>query len=323
MTHRKETTLQDLETEAWKLKNTFLETIAPYRSDLWKYCRSLTRSPWDAEDLVQETLLKAFASLGQIWQPIHHKSYLFRIATNTWINQWRRKKLIKYTEYEEHYEEVRSAEPFAEYDVYESIELLVTKLPPKQAATILLVDVFSFTAKETAEMLATTEGAVKALLHRARNNLRLAHSKEMEGDSKQAVNKKVKTYPMPDKNVIDALIDTFHKRDPDAMAKLFSEDAHNDIVHVGQEYGREIIRNNSIKDTFLLWQGDLRAELYTLWGRPVVVVSMLEGASWFLKSILYLETEENQIVTKKEYYFCEDLLQEAGQILGLSVHPRN
>ncbi|WP_432767210.1 RNA polymerase sigma factor [Rossellomorea marisflavi] len=44
--------LRDLERE-------FKEKIEPYRSDLWRYCRTLTRSPWDAEDLVQDTLLRA------------------------------------------------------------------------------------------------------------------------------------------------------------------------------------------------------------------------------------------------------------------------
>ncbi|MCK9907264.1 RNA polymerase sigma factor, partial [Frankia sp. Cpl3] len=67
-------------------QNDFLTVIEPHRAALWKYCRYLTGSPWDGEDLFQQTLLKAYAALSQMWQPVVPKTYLFRIASHTWID---------------------------------------------------------------------------------------------------------------------------------------------------------------------------------------------------------------------------------------------
>ncbi|CAH0120392.1 hypothetical protein PAE9249_02911 [Paenibacillus sp. CECT 9249] len=320
MEQHTEADLQNLEQEAWNLKKRFLETVAPYRSDLWRYCRKLTGSPWDAEDLVQETLLKALASLGQIWQPVFPKSYLFRIATNTWINQCRRDNRFELSSYDEEWDDSNRSGHISDFEVYESIELLVHRLSPKQAAAILLAEVFHFTAKETADMLATTEGAMKSLLHRARKNLRSMQTNDEKNRESRSVLER--EYPMPDRKVIDSIIDAFHKRDPEAMAALFSEYAYNDIVHVGQEFGRETIKKYSVRDTFLHWSGALKAFFRMLWDRPVVIVLIDTNQGWQLKSVIYLETLDCSIVYKKEYYFCEDLLLEAAKELDVKLHER-
>src|SRR5215470_19039395 len=78
--------------QAW---HRFLQRTEGIRPDLHRYCRSLTRSIWDAEDLVQDTMLRAFAKLGEFSNPIDNaKSYLFRIATNLWVDRVRRLQTI-------------------------------------------------------------------------------------------------------------------------------------------------------------------------------------------------------------------------------------
>jgi RNA polymerase sigma-70 factor (ECF subfamily) len=75
--------------EAWFR---YLDTIEPLRPTLYRYCRRVTRDIWDAEDLLQDTLLKGFGAIGrgevtsesaQVKGP---RAYLFRIATNLWID---------------------------------------------------------------------------------------------------------------------------------------------------------------------------------------------------------------------------------------------
>src|SRR5215471_10493837 len=70
----------------------YLDLTSPFRPDLHRYCRRLTRDLWDAEDLVQETLLRAFATLsvmnGTIQNP---RGYLVRTATHLWIDMLRRR----------------------------------------------------------------------------------------------------------------------------------------------------------------------------------------------------------------------------------------
>ena len=68
----------------------FLETYEPLRPELFRYCRHLTRSAWDAEDMAQETLARAFVTLGLIEeQPDNPRAWLFRVASNLWLNRAR------------------------------------------------------------------------------------------------------------------------------------------------------------------------------------------------------------------------------------------
>src|SRR6187402_1745613 len=74
--------------ESWRL---FLDTYEPLRPELYRYCRHLTRSPWDAEDMAQEALARAFVSLGLMPEaPASPRAWLFRVASNLWLNRVRR-----------------------------------------------------------------------------------------------------------------------------------------------------------------------------------------------------------------------------------------
>jgi hypothetical protein len=65
----------------------FLGTYEPLRTELYRYCRYLTRSPWDAEDLAQDTLGRAFVTIAQGSEPDNPRAWLFRVASNLWIDQ--------------------------------------------------------------------------------------------------------------------------------------------------------------------------------------------------------------------------------------------
>src|SRR5215468_2234476 len=85
---------QDFTQEVQQVWQRFLQRTEPLRPELHRYCRALTGSVWDAEDLVQDTLLRAFAKLGEFANPIDNpKAYLFRIASNLWVDRFRRTQL--------------------------------------------------------------------------------------------------------------------------------------------------------------------------------------------------------------------------------------
>ena len=105
--------LEPLEQITRDVQRRFMNEIEPYRSELWRYCKMLTRSPWDADDLMQETLMKAYATLGQLFQPIYPKPYLFRIASNTWIDHCRKSKRFVLAD-DEIIESVQSEKLYAE-----------------------------------------------------------------------------------------------------------------------------------------------------------------------------------------------------------------
>jgi RNA polymerase sigma factor (sigma-70 family) len=299
--------LETVSSDMRDLKQKFDQLIIPHRPALWKYCRMITSSPWDAEDLVQETLLKAYSALPRIFQPLIPKSYLFRIATNTWLNQQRKLNRIIV---EEHTDELHiDLDPF---EIREAIERLVTNLSPKQRAVILLFDVFQFKGSEVAEMMGSTEGSVKALLHRARINLKKLnqgkHHSAIEQESVIATDK-----------VVEAYLDAFNRRDPDAIADLLDENAVNDIVHTSFEYGKDTIRNHSLAG----WANDpmpMKAVYQMLWGKPAIVVMTEKDGNEAVYSLIELEFDTGVIVKKRTYYFCQDLLEAVAEELQVPVH---
>lgn len=302
-------TLEHVSNEMRDLKKEFDQLIEPHRPALWQYCRMITRSPWDAEDLVQDTLLKAYSALPRIFQPVIPKSYLFRIATNTWLNLQRKQQRILLEEQtEEIYEDV---DPFL---IREAIEKLVIYLSPKQRAVILLFDVFQFQGSEVAEMIGSTEGSVKALLYRARKNLGKLSQEVMPLPSSPEQESVSANGP-----VIQAYIDAFNRRDPNAIAGLLDENAINDIVHTSFEYGKETIRNHSLEG----WAKDpmpMKAVYQQLWGKPAVVVMTKKDGKDAVYSLIEFELDDGLIVSKRTYYFCPDLLEAVAEELKVPVH---
>ena len=156
--------------EAWFR---YLDTIEPIRPALYRYCRRITRDIWDAEDLLQETLLKGFGAIGRgdlcgEWCRVNDsRTYLFRVATNLWIDQVRRRELpsLNLPVLESPSEAHRSIE------TREAASVLLSRAAPQERAAVILKDVFDFTLEEIAVILMTTAGAVKSALHRGRAGL--------------------------------------------------------------------------------------------------------------------------------------------------------
>src|SRR5688572_32839231 len=77
----------------------FLDSYEPLRPQLYRYCRALTRSPWDAEDLAQDTMARAFVTLAQMIEPPPNpRAWLFRVASNLWIDAIRHRSAARATE---------------------------------------------------------------------------------------------------------------------------------------------------------------------------------------------------------------------------------
>lgn len=76
---------------ARQARTEFLDRLEPLRKDLYAYCRRLTGNAFDAEDLVQESLARAFNQAAQAHSPIENpRAWLFRVATNAYVDSYRR-----------------------------------------------------------------------------------------------------------------------------------------------------------------------------------------------------------------------------------------
>ncbi|MDQ0111274.1 RNA polymerase sigma factor [Paenibacillus harenae] len=137
-----------------------------------RYCLSITKSGHDAEDLAQDTWLKALPVLRSKGHQ-NPEALLLRIAKTTWIDQSRRKD-VTLKLFQNRINNVDGLIVDSSHSVFEIERLfdsLVRHLPPLQRTVFLLRDVLDYSATEAAQLLSTTEGAVKAALHRARQSL--------------------------------------------------------------------------------------------------------------------------------------------------------
>ncbi|MGH9886778.1 MAG: RNA polymerase sigma factor, partial [bacterium] len=197
----------------------------PLRPALYRFSRFLSRSPWDAEDLVQDTLARAFATLGGMHEPPRDpRAWLFRVASNLWIDQVRRAARVSGSP-----EEARALEGAAttERETREAAGTLLVQLSPQERAAVVLKDAFELELEEIAEILSTSTGAVKAALHRGRAKL-------------VAPDPEVVRTPAP--GVLDAFCAAFNARDIARLTELLLDHAAVEVVGASTIHGAEQAR---------------------------------------------------------------------------------
>jgi RNA polymerase sigma factor (sigma-70 family) len=159
--------------------------VEPFLAGLKYDCFQLAKNEWDAQDLMQDVLTKVYRSLQQIPDRVLSKAYLQRIAANAWTDHCRRKQVPGTgAVYDEKMHQQKAA-AMDEMSLREMFEQLADRLNARQMVLILLVDIFQFTAPETAQLLHTTVGAIKEGLKRARYRLKTLAAQSKEGNEEE------------------------------------------------------------------------------------------------------------------------------------------
>jgi RNA polymerase sigma-70 factor, ECF subfamily len=230
-------------------KDAFRRLVEPHRTRLHAHCYRLLGSVHDADDALQETLLRAWRGLARFERGRPLRPWLYRIATNVSLDAIakRPKRVLRIDEIgpagsgdgpgeplletlwlEPYPDELLGiddghAAPEARYEQREAVELAfvaaVQHLSARQRAVLILREVLGFSAREVAEALETTAASVNSALQRARKTV----EERLPPRSQQATLRSLGDGPARD--LVQRYVDAWAARDVDALVALLAEDA--------------------------------------------------------------------------------------------------
>ena len=205
----------------------FRALVEPYRRTLELHCYRMLGSRHDAEDLVQETLLRAWRALERFERRSAVSTWLYRIATNACLDEIERRPR-RATVVIDPYPDALVAEaalvapvadPAARYALREGMELAlltaIQRLPGRQRAVLILRDVLGWTAPEVADLLDTTVAGANGALQRARATIEDAVPAVSARGLRRA----------DDRELLSKYMDAWERQDVGALVALLREDA--------------------------------------------------------------------------------------------------
>ena len=278
----------------------FLELVADLRPELHRYCARMTGSVADGEDIVQDTLARAYYLLPEMTELPPLRPWLFRIAHNRALDYLKRYETRMSEPLEVVLESARDPAPDPgdaiahEQAVHAALSRFV-ELAPAQRSCVILKDVLDHSLEEIGALLQLTLPAVKAALHRGRLRLR-----ELAGAPAAAAPLR-RTSP-----VLARFVTLFNERNWDAVRALLAEDVQLDVVSRAQRAGR------AVNDYFTNYARIPQWLLAPAWldGREVIAVFTAAGEArpgYFIE----LTVAQGTIRHIRDFYHVPYILQDA------------
>jgi RNA polymerase sigma-70 factor (ECF subfamily) len=273
----------------------FRQLVEPYRHALEVHCYRMLGSAQDAEDLAQETLLRAWRALDRFEPRVQFQTWLYRIATNACLDELKRRtrRPQPVDPFPDQPPDERTSptyDPAARYAIREGMELAlmraIQELPGRQRAVLIFRDVLGWTAPEVAEVLGSTVASVNSALQRARGTIEVHLPDAARAAADPA-----------ERELLNRYVAAFEHADMDGLTELLREDAllrmpPQPSVRGGIQIARFLLET--------IAHGDLtRIRHRPTWanGRPAFTVQLrAEDGTWIPHGVGVLEIEEGQIV---------------------------
>jgi RNA polymerase sigma-70 factor (ECF subfamily) len=272
----------------------FRRLVEPYRHPLEVHCYRMLGSAQDAEDLAQETLLRAWRALERFEPRAQFQTWLYRIATNACLDELERRPrrpepIDPFPDRPSDQTARPTYDPAARYAIREGMELAllraIQELPGRQRAVLIFRDVLGWTASEVAELLESTVASVNSALQRARATI------------DRYLPEPLPTVADPtERELLKRYVAAFEHADIDGLVALLRDDAMLRMPPQPSLRGGLEIAHFFLDAA----RGDLTGVRHKpTWanGRPAVTIEVrAEDGTWIPYGISVLEIEEGQIV---------------------------
>jgi RNA polymerase sigma factor (sigma-70 family) len=208
----------------------FLALVTDVRPELHRYCARMTGSIADGEDVVQDTLAKAFYALAVLDELPALRPWLFRVAHNAAIDFHRRLQRSPVESVAE-LPEVPEGDEDVDPETVRAAFATFLALPPLQRSVVILKDVVGHSGAEIAKTLGTTVPAVKAALVRGRERLRLERGRApvTPDEGAPAASPALEEY-----------VRLFNARDWDGVRALLAEEVRLDLLSIAERRGKAV-----------------------------------------------------------------------------------
>jgi len=277
-----------------------------------RYCARLVGSVFDGEDIVQDTLLRAYAAIAELDPATPLKPWLFRIAHNRAIDHLRSQAM-------------RQGEPFdatadiADADAPDPLEMLMRQeavgtamsrfllLPIAQRSAVILKDLLGHSIEEIAELLDLTVNAVKAALHRGRRRLQEINATPYAPPAGRIASAEATRYAA-----------LFNQRNWDMLRSLLADDVRLNQTARAERVGKSAVE---IFFTFYAAAEGWRVAPARVEGREVIAV--FEGTDQYLPSYLMeIAWREGRIAAIRDFRHAR-YIAEGAEIVLASAEPAN
>jgi RNA polymerase sigma-70 factor, ECF subfamily len=275
----------------------FLGLVAEVRPELHRYCARLVGSVVVGEDIVQESLAKAFYAITMAVELPPLRPWLFRVAHNTAIDHLRRYEQ-RLVEPRAHFEETPEIIEPTDPSVTRAALSSFLELAVRQRCAVILKDVLGHSLEEIADTMGTTVPAVKAALVRGRAALRAAQA--------ELAPRPILAIEPSERAKLDRYVALFNDHDWDALAHLMSEECRLDLVAKADRRGAQI------RGYFGRYADDpdTRVRVGTVEGRPALAVFRNANAPAPAYFIL-LDWDGDRVVSIRDYRYVAYIADDA------------
>jgi RNA polymerase sigma-70 factor (ECF subfamily) len=278
--------------ELGQARERFLALVAEVRPELHRYCARIVGSAVQGEDIVQETLAKAFYTISMATELPPLRPWLFRVAHNTAVDFLRRYDQ-RHVEPRADFDDIADADEPMDPEVTRAALSSFLELPVKQRSAVILKDVLDQSLEEVADTMDTTVLAVKAALVRGRATLR-ARRAETQAPSAAALADET------ERRQLDRYVALFNTRDWDALRTLMAEECRLDLVSKAARRGKEV------HGYFARYAAEpyTRLTVGSVEGRPALLVFKAQGdvrPSYFI----LLEWSGDRVALIRDFRYVE------------------